>query len=53
MICNFYYAPLKDCMNPYCYYPQSKEIDCPVKKEYSASTAQLKMPEARQQTRRE
>ena len=53
MICNFYYAPLKDCTNPYCYYPQSKEIDCPIRKEYIDKTMQLRMPEAREQKRRD
>jgi len=53
MICNFYYAPLKDCTNPYCYYVANREIDCPVKKDYIEKTTQMKMPEARRSMRKE
>jgi len=47
MICNFYHDKSKLCVNSYCYYATSREIDCPVKKEYAAETAQLKIPDAR------
>jgi hypothetical protein len=34
MVCTFYNSGFKDCTMPYCYYPKSSEIDCPVKKEH-------------------
>lgn len=43
MVCTFYHGGLNDCQNVYCYYENTNEVDCPIKKEYIKITSHLKI----------